>query len=137
MNTEDNFDFIGTGWSFPPAFNKAGGTTAMSSGLQDIRESLHILISTTIGERVMQPGYGCNLRDYVFDPMNIAREAYIKKLVENAVIYFEPRISLDKVTADFKDTEGLLVITIEFTIDATNSRANFVYPYYIKEGTNT
>lgn len=132
----DNFQFIGTGWSFPPAFDKATGSTAMSTGLKDIFESLHILLSTTISERVMRPDYGCNLKDYVFDPMNVAMEAYIKRLVEDAIIYFEPRITLEKVTVDFRDNEGILWINIDFRIDATNSRANYVYPYYIKEGTN-
>lgn len=132
----DNSEFIGKGWSFPPAFDKDTGSTVMSTGVQDIFESLHILLSTTIGERVMRPDYGCNLKDYVFDPMNVAMEAYIKRLVEDAIIYFEPRITLEKVNVDLKDTEGVMWINVDFRIDATNSRANYVYPYYIKEGTN-
>ena len=132
----DNLEFIGTGWSFPPAFDNVGGNTAMSTGVQDIFESLTILLSTTIGERVMRPDYGCNLKDYVFDPMNVSLEAYIKKLVEDAIIYFEPRITLEKVTAEFRDAEGVMWIKVDFIIDATNSRANYVYPFYIKEGTN-
>lgn len=132
----ENLQFIGTGWTFPPAFDKATGNTAMSTGLEDIFESLHILLSTSIGERVMQPDYGCNLKDYVFDPMSVAMGAYIKRLVEDAIIYFEPRITLEKVSVDFQDNEGIMWINVDFKIDATNSRANFVYPYYIKEGTN-
>lgn len=132
----DNFKFIGTGWSFPPAFDKATGNTVMSTGVEDIYESLHILLSTTIGERVMLPDYGCNLRDYVFASMNVTMGAYIKRLVEDAIIYFEPRITLEKVNVDFHDNEGVMLINVDFKIDATNSRANYVYPYYIKEGTN-
>lgn len=130
----NNLDFIGTGWSFPPSFDKLSGATAMSSGVEDISESLQILFSTTLGERIMHPDYGCNLRDYVFDPMNVAMESYIKKLVEDAIIYFEPRITLQDVTVNFNTSEGLLLITIDFKVDATNSRANFVFPYYINEG---
>jgi uncharacterized protein len=132
----DNLQFIGTGWSFPPAFDKATGNTTMTTGVEDIYGSLHILFSTTLGERVMRPEYGCNLKDYVFDPVNTAMEAYIKKLVEDAIIYFEPRITLEKCTVDFNDLEGIMWIKVDFRIDATNSRANYVYPYYLKEGTN-
>jgi phage baseplate assembly protein W len=132
----DNLQFIGTGWSFPPAFDKETGSTAMSTGVEDIYESLRILLSTTIGERVMLPEYGCNLIDHVFDPMNVTMGAYIKRLVEDAIIYFEPRITLEKLNVDFQDNEGVMWIKIDFKIDATNSRANFVYPYYLKEGTN-
>ena len=132
----DKLEFIGIGWSFPPSFDKMSGTVAMSTGVEDIMESLNILLSTTLGERVMRPDYGCNLRDYVFEATNVSMEAYIKKLVEDAIIYFEPRITLEKLTVDFQDTEGLMLINIQFRIDATNSRANYVYPYYIREGTS-
>ena len=132
----DKAQFIGIGWAFPPSFDKPTGATIMSSGEEDIRESLHILLSTTLGERVMRPDYGCNLRDYVFDPVNTSMQAYIRKLVEDAIVYFEPRITLTKLTVDFNQDEGMLLIQIEFVVDATNSRANYVYPYYINEGTN-
>lgn len=132
----DNLAFIGTGWSFPPAFDNVSGNTAMSSGVQDIMESLGILLSTTLGERIMRPEYGCNLKAYVFDPMNTTMDAYIKKLVEDAIIYYEPRITLEKVKVDVKASEGVMWINVDFRVDATNSRANYVYPYYIKEGTN-
>ncbi len=132
----DKAQFIGTGWAFPPAFDKATGGTVMTSGEEDIFGSLHILLSTTLGERVMRPDYGCNLKDYLFDPVNVSMEAYIKKLVQDAIIYFEPRITLERLNVDFNDNEGKMLIYIEFVVDATNSRANYVYPFYIKEGTN-
>lgn len=99
-------------------------------------ESLHILLSTTLGERIMRPEYGCNLKAYVFDPMNTTMDAYIKKLVEDAIIYYEPRITLEKVKVDVRANEGVMWINVDYRVDATNSRANYVYPYYIKEGTN-
>jgi phage baseplate assembly protein W len=125
---------IGTGWSFPPMF-LSNGDLVMTTGEADINASLHILLSTTIGERIMQPQYGCNLKSFLFDPMNVTMEAYIKKLVGDAIIYFEPRISLEKLTVNFVQMEGRMEILIDYIIDATNSRANYVYPFYIMEGT--
>ena len=55
--------FLGTGWKFPPEFNNQTGTVEMVSDYTDIKESLDILLSTSLGERVMQPDYGCNLND--------------------------------------------------------------------------
>jgi phage baseplate assembly protein W len=101
---------------------------------EDIQESLSILLSTTIGERVMQPRYGCNLKQFLFEPLNASIEAYIKKLVEEAILYFEPRIDPLGVSLDAED--GKLEITVDYKIRATNSRSNFVYPFYIQEGTN-
>jgi uncharacterized protein len=132
MNNLDTI--IGTGWGFPPTF-LASGDLVMTTGEEDINASLHILLSTTIGERIMQPQYGCNLKNFLFDPMNVTMEAYIKKLVGDAIIYFEPRITLEKLSVNFVQAEGRMEIMIEYTIDSTNSRANYVYPFYMIEGT--
>ena len=53
--------FLGTGWSFPPTFIKQNKGVGTISDVEDINSSLHILLSTRLGERVMQPEYGCNL----------------------------------------------------------------------------
>ena len=133
-----NKDIIGIGWSFPPTFVKAdGGDMIMTTGKEDIDNSLHILLTTAFGERVMRPEYGCDLRKFLFDPVNANMQAYIKKIVEEAILYFEPRIRPEDVTIDSdtdKINEGRLEITVAYTIKSTNSRSNYVYPFYIKEG---
>lgn len=131
---ELNKDIIGTGWSFPPTFIKSGdtGDVVMTDGKEDIDNSLHILLNTAFGERVMRPEYGCDLRRFLFDPINVKMQAYINKIVEEAILYFEPRIRPEKVKVDVED--GTMEITVEYTIKATNSRSNYVFPFYIKEG---
>ena len=62
--------FLGTGWSFPPSFDKERGETEMLSDVEDIQSSLHILLTTRLGERVMQPTYGCNLDELVFEALS-------------------------------------------------------------------
>ena len=129
--------FLGTGWAFPPAFDNESGTVNMVSNEQDIRESLNILLSTSLGERVMQPKYGCNLIDYLFEPLSSSMIGFIKDRVENAILFYEPRIIAEKieVTDDgsFDLIEGKFIISVEYTIPGTNSRFNFVYDYYKNE----
>jgi len=125
--------FLGTGWSFPPEFDKNTADVKMTSAEEDIKRSLYILLSTTVGERVMQPAYGCNLKRFLFEPLNATTIAYVRKLVEDAIVYFEPRIELDGVSVEIE--EGTLNIIIDFRIRATNARSNLVYPFYLKEGT--
>jgi hypothetical protein len=133
---EINKDIIGKGWSFPPEFIKGGdaGEIVMTEGKEDIDSSLYILLNTAFGERVMRPEYGCDLRRFLFDPINAKMEAYINKIVEEAILYFEPRIRPEKVKVDTED--GKLEITVEYTIKTTNSRSNYVFPFYIKEGSS-
>ncbi|RAW01590.1 GPW/gp25 family protein [Pseudochryseolinea flava] len=127
---EINKDIIGIGWSFPPTFIKSGevGDVVMTDGKEDIDNSLHILLNTAFGERVMRPEYGCDLRKFLFDPINAKMEAYINKIVEEAIFYFEPRIRPEKVKVDVED--GKLEITIQYIIKTTNSRSNYVFPFY-------
>ena len=134
---EQKLAFLGRGWSFPPTFNGYNGTLEMTEGEADIKSSLEILLSTKLGERVMQPEYGCNIDHLVFESMNLTMLTYLKDLVENAILYHEPRIELEKVVIDdSQQNEGVLLIVIHFRIRTTNSRSNFVYPFYINEGTN-
>ena len=129
--------FLGTGWSFPPAFDRNSASVNMVSDEADINESLNILLSTSLGERVMQPKYGCNLVDYLFEPLSSSVIGFIKDRVENAILFYEPRIIAEKieVTDDgsFDLIEGKFVISVEYTIPGTNSRFNYVYDYYKNE----
>ena len=108
------------------------------NGVEDIEESLAILFSTRLGERILQPEYGCSLQDHVFDPITPALIGYLKDLIRRAILYHEPRIELESVdiTPDqgLDAIEGRMIISIAYYIRETNSRFNFVYDYYLKEG---
>jgi phage baseplate assembly protein W len=128
--------FLGTGWSFPPSFNAATGEVELTSDELDIQRSLEILLSTKKGERVMQPDYGCNLDEMVFEPMTTTFKTYIREMIRTAILFYEARIDLNSVVVDdSRETEGVITILLDYTIRTTNSRFNFVYPYYINEGT--
>jgi len=136
MNTTFN-SFLGTGWAFPVEFDRVAATVEMVSDYQDIEESLNILLSTTLGERVLQPEYGCNLNDYMFESLSSTLIGIIKHHVENAILYYEPRIIAENVDVTSSDSfdliEGKFTITVEYSIPETNSRFNYVYDYYLNE----
>jgi uncharacterized protein len=125
--------FLGVGWSFPPAFSTAIGGVQMDSDLDDVKTSLEILLGTALGERFLQPKYGCNLEKLVFDPLSTTMKTYVKGLIEQAILNFEPRIIVNDVVIGGVDTEGIVRIEIRFTVRATNSRYNMVYPFFIGE----
>jgi len=137
MDRNSLSSFLGTGWAFPPEFSGEAGSVELVSAEDDINQSLNILLSTSLGERVMQPRYGCNLEDYLFDPLNASVRGYIKDLVTNAILYFEPRIIAEKIEITSADSfdliEGRFTIVVEYSIPGTNSRFNYVYDYYLNE----
>lgn len=127
--------FLGTGWGFPPTFSTTLQQVGMLSDEDDIKSSLEILLSTRQGERVLRPDYGCNLDQLVFEPLTTTFKTYIKDLINTAILYYEPRITVDKIELDDTgEVEGRILISIDYTVRATNSRFNFVYPFYINEG---
>jgi phage baseplate assembly protein W len=137
MNNEK--DFLGTGWSFPPAFSPAEGV-AMVSGREDIEQSLGILLSTTIGERVMEARFGCNLASYQFESMDSTFIGLLRDTVYDAILYHEARIRVEsiRVTEDLSPEalSGQVIIDVSYRIRATNSRYNYVYDFYLTEGVN-
>ena len=130
-----DYDFIGRGWSFPPTFRKETGGVDMLTGKDDIQSSIEILFSTGIGERVMQPGYGADMERLLFEPMNTTLLTFMANRIEQAILFFEPRIILNRVRLLPVPEEGLVQILIDYTVAGTNTRDNFVYPFYLGEGT--
>jgi phage baseplate assembly protein W len=127
--------FLGTGWSFPPSFSRAEEGAVMVSDEEDIQQSLQILLSTSLGERLMEPAYGCNLNRFLFEPMDNSLRTYMEDTIKTAILYHEARIDLHQVILDLDNyAEGVLMINIVYTIRGTNSRFNLVYPYYLEEG---
>lgn len=127
--------FLGTGWTFPPEFDKGTKAVKMLSDEDDIKSSLEVLLSTRLGERVMVPDYGCNLDELMFKPLNLTLKTYVIDLIKTAILYYEPRIDVNKIAIDpTNELEGELLIDIEYTIRSTNSRKNVVFPFYKAEG---
>lgn len=133
---KDHKSYLGTGWRFPPLFKKQSGVE-MVNAEEDIRQSLHILFSTTPGERTFRFDYGCNIQQWIFEGMNLSVKTLMIDTIKQAILFFEPRIVVEKVDVEIKDeNEGVLWIHVDYMIHQTNNRSNIVYPFYFKEGTN-
>ncbi len=132
MNEDEAF--LGKGWSFPPTFFSSGAEVEVVFGEEDIRQSLYILFGTSLNERVMFSSYGCELSRYLFEEVDQTLVNGLTGIIEDAILNNEPRISTNSVDVTKSSTEdGLLLISIDYTIRATNNRYNMVYPFYINE----
>ena len=134
---ENKKSFLGTGWAFPPEFNKSLKATKMISEEEDIKSSLHILLTTKLGERIMLPDYGCNLEELLFENLNRTLITFVADLIKTAILYHEPRIDVTKIDIyEANAIEGKLIIEIEYIVRVTNSRINMVFPFYKEEGSD-
>ena len=128
--------FLGRGWAFPPNFDAATGAAELVTEDEDIMQSLRILFETRPGERVMHPTYGCRICDYLFELMNGATQRAMEAAIAQAILFFEPRITLEHTKVHIVDApEGRFAVYLSYTIRQTNARSNVVFPFYIDEGT--
>lgn len=126
---------IGSGFAFPMQIDALGGVE-ISSDDENIRQSMMCIIGTAPGERMMRPTFGCAIHDILFEPNTAVTAAKIEYEVKRALVEFEPRIGDVEVEAMPDDNEqSRMNVTISYTIRKTNTKANLVYPFYLrKEG---
>jgi hypothetical protein len=108
----------------------------MVSGEADIKQSLAILFSTGLGERIMQPDYGTALSQFAFRSLTATLRYRLKEIIAQAILDWEPRITVENITIDDDPAaRNRITITVTYRVDKTNTRSNFVYPFYLTEAT--
>ncbi len=133
--SDTHISFLETGWSFPPEFVLETGEVLMTSDEDDIEASLKILLGTAFGERFLNPQYGLDMHQLLFEPMSTTLTTFLKDKAKIAILIYEPRINLLSLELDTSaQMEGRVSIIVGYEIKATNSRFNLVYPFYMAEG---
>ena len=123
-------NFLGTGWSFPPRPDGRGGM-ALVADAEKIEQSMRIVLSTPIGQRVMRPTFGSRLHELVFAPLSPETLGLAELYVEEALTFWEPRIEVLEVTARSDPNQpSLLLVGIDYRIKATHDQRSLVYPFY-------
>lgn len=127
--------FLGTGWAFPPKFEGPNHQAVMSSDIEDIGQSLTIILSTSPGERPMAPDFGCRIHQYVFEELSRTTLTQLEQEIRHAILFFESRVDVENIQFLPEQLSGKLLIRIDYRVITTNTRSNMVYPFYLNEGT--
>jgi hypothetical protein len=124
-------EIVGRGWVFPPQVGPQGGI-ALTHERNEIDQAIHIILSTSPGERVMRPTFGCRLHDLIFAPNNSHTAAQAQRYVEDALGMWEPRINVMQVQVrQDPGADHTLLIEIQYEIKATHDQRSLVYPFYL------
>jgi phage baseplate assembly protein W len=127
-------EFLGVGWHFPVELDERN-EIAVSRYEESVQESIEIILKTAPGERLMRPEFGCGIHEFVFAPTNTRTLGLIRFHVEESLVRWEPRIILESVTVEpALDDPAVVMISIDYTVRATDSRFNLVYPFYLERG---
>ena len=64
-----------------------------------IKQAIVNLLLTNKGERLMNPGYGSDIRSYLFEPLDYGTASQIKRNIISTIDRWEPRISIQDILA--------------------------------------
>jgi phage baseplate assembly protein W len=96
------------------------GRIAMIEGNAAVRQAIQMLLSTAPGERVMRPGYGCDLQRLIFAPNDETTAGLAIHYVRQAIERWEPRVEILSLDAGRNlEWPELLDIQLEYRVRET------------------
>lgn len=126
-----NQSHLGKGLAFPLQMN-ARREFALSEGEKDIEQSIMIILSTRPGERVMRPTFGCRAHELLFDLRDAATLNLLRKYVEDALVFWEPRIQVLSINSMIDaGQDGTVIVEIEYRIKETHDVRSIVFPFFL------
>ena len=126
--------FLGTGMKFPPQINSATGRFVTVSDLESVRESVYLILMTQKSERFLRPEFGSDLMAYTFMDVNLTNINIMCGNIRREIQKQEPRVSDVEVSADPNIKDGCLVVKVDYYVIGSNTRDNFVFPFYLNTG---
>jgi phage baseplate assembly protein W len=96
-------------------------------GLDLLLQDIQLLLLTVPNERVNLPNYGCNLRNQIWENIDVAFQNGAAE-IKSALTKFEPRITVANVTGEINRNTSLILFNIRFIVNATNTQVNLVFP---------
>jgi len=110
------------GISFPPRVGP-DGRVAWSSGAQNVRESIQVILQTSLQERIMRPRFGGGLEQFLYEPNTLATRTQIENRTRRALARWEPRAVVEEVSAETAaDEPSAVLLTVAYTIRDTGTR---------------
>jgi uncharacterized protein len=98
----------------------ATGGIAMVDEAASVRQSILLLLSTRIGERVMRPDYGAGLDRLVFAPNDNTTAGLAIHYVRRALTYWEPRIQILHLDATRNpEADSHLDLSLDYRVRST------------------
>jgi len=131
----DMFSNLGQSMKFPPQVDPATGRFVVSSGRDSVKESLYLILMTTVGERLMNPTFGTKMMNYTFMDTSLTMLNIFSSELKNTILEQESRISNLDIDVDANSKEGALIININYYLVDSDFMDNFVFPFYLNSDT--
>lgn len=100
----------------PFQLTPSGGVAVTTNPTTQVQQHLQVLVSTSPGERAMQPTYGIPLSNYVFGLDTNQTATAVSNDIATAVARWEPNVNVQDVRTLVSDTSlGILSIDVDYS----------------------
>lgn len=123
---------LGVGWAFP--VRPVNGRMCYARYEEDIEQAIGIILETARSERLMRPYFGAGLQNFLFTGNSAVTQRAVEEEVKRALIDWEPRIAVERVTASAAPGEpNQMLLEIDYVVRRSNAFYNRVFPFYLTE----
>jgi phage baseplate assembly protein W len=110
---------IAIGVSLP--FNGPGVFNSTFTTKDQIKSNLVNLLLTDIGERVMNPTFGTNLRRFIFTGITESNLEELRINLANSIAIFIPEITLTNIIITPNTDYNLISLSIDYVLNISNT----------------
>jgi uncharacterized protein len=126
---------IGRGINFPVLFAedpKKNKLLETVEGSAVIGQSIHVILETRIGSRIMNPFFGSRLSTLTFMPNDIITRDLLYYYTIDALQKWERRITVNNIAFEYdRGNEYYIGIIITYIINSTHTPGTYVYPFVL------
>jgi phage baseplate assembly protein W len=110
---------IAIGVSLP--FNAPGVFYSTYTTKDQIKSNLVNLLLTDIGERVMNPNFGCNLKRYLFENINDVNAEKVKNAVLSSVGFYIPEITVTSIAVTPNTDYNSIDVSVNYVLNISQT----------------
>tara|TARA_B100001250_G_scaffold118518_1_gene100603 strand:+ start:3138 stop:3530 length:393 start_codon:yes stop_codon:yes gene_type:complete len=117
MTTKLSFKDINITFKKHPVTNDL----VVSRDASAIKQAITNLLLTNKGERLFNPRYGSNIRNYLFEPLDYGTAAQIRTNIVYTINKFEPRVDLENIDVFPNFDDNGFEVEMVYTIDGLDT----------------
>jgi len=102
-------------------FSAPGVFKSTYSTKEQIKSNLVNLLLTDVGERVMNPTFGCNLKRFLFEGITNDNSDLIVESISNSISIFVPEITVTNITIVPSPDYNLIDLTIDYILNISQA----------------
>jgi phage baseplate assembly protein W len=110
---------IAIGVSLP--FNGPGVFNSTYTTKDQIKSNLVNLLLTDVGERVMNPNFGCGLRKFLFEGITDDNSETLINSLTDSISVFVPQITVRDIILDPSPDSNSVNLTVNYILNISNT----------------